>query len=31
MSYNQIDLQSKAHMQMMIGDIEKAVETYKKD
>ena len=31
MSYNQIDLQSKAHMQMMIGDIEKAVETYKKE
>ena len=26
MSYNQIDLQSKAHMQMMVGDIEKSVE-----
>ena len=31
MSYNQIDLQSKAHMKMMIDDIEKAVEKYKKE
>ncbi len=31
MSYNQIDLQSRAHMQMMVGDIEKAVEKYKKE
>ena len=31
MSYNQIDLQSKAHMQMMVGDIEKSVEKYKKE
>ena len=31
MSYNQIDLQSKAHMHMMVGDIEKAVEKYKKE
>ena len=31
MSYNQINLQSKAHMQMMVGDIEKSVEKYKKE
>ena len=26
MSYNQLDFQSKAHMEMMIRDIEKQVE-----
>ena len=31
MSYNQADYQSKAHMQMMVGDIEKAVEKYEKE
>ena len=31
MSYNQVDFQSKAHMQMRIGDIEKNVEKYQKE
>ena len=31
MSYNQIDFQSKAHMQMMVGDIEKNVDKYLKE